>query len=226
MTKEEILKKFPFFQKAKPIFKDELLDLAMPASLTKGYFLFHEGDLCSQIALVGKGRIRVYKSAESGREITLYHVREGETCILSASCILSGMKYPAHAVAESEVTGIIFPAARFREWIATRESIRDFIFKTLATRMTHMMTLVEEITFNKMEQRLGDYLIRRFENEGRPLRVLNLTHEQIATDLGSARKVVSRLLKDFERQGVIQLARGKIVLQDESRMLGRRQAYL
>ncbi len=216
MDKSDILQKYCFYAHAPLAARQKFDRAATQVELNPGDFYFHEGDACTHVALVGNGSIRVYKAGESGREITLYHVRAGETCILTASCVLAGMSYPAAAVAESQTDAVIFPAPVFRDWVASMATVRDFVFQTLATRMADLMALVEEITFNKMDKRLAEYLCQRFENEGRPITVLHVTHEQIATELGSAREVVSRLLKEFERLGAIEVARGRIRLRNEA----------
>jgi CRP/FNR family transcriptional regulator len=214
MDKIEILNKYPFYCEAGRAIQKEFEDVAVCASLNSGDFYFHEGDICSQIALIGKGSIRVYKSGETGREITLYHVRSGEACILTASCVLAEEPYPATAEIEYQVKAVVFPAAIFRDWISRIGPVRDFVFKTLAKRVAGVMALVEEITFNKMDHRLAEFLLHRFSNKCRPNNVLELTHEQIAAELGSAREVISRLLKEFERLGAINLTRGRIHLID------------
>jgi len=218
MEKADILNKFSFYHDAPDAFRRDLLKTAMKASLPQGAFYFHEGDVCSQIALVGKGDIRVYKSTETGREITLYHVREGETCILTASCVLAQVHYPATAKVEQETEAAVFPSDRFRNWVAKRDEVRDFVFGTIAARVAEIMALVEEISFRKMDQRLAEFLLRSFENDGLPRTMLQLTNEQIAIELGSAREVISRLLKEFERVGAVELARGRIRLLSETRL--------
>lgn len=214
MDKVDILARYHFYTDASSAAQQEFEDAAMLAQLQAGDRYFHEGDSCNQIALLGKGSVRVYKTGESGREITLYHVRAGETCILTASCVLAHLNYPASAVAEEDTEAVVFPAGIFRTWVAVDERVRQFVFETLATRMASVLSLVEEITFNKMDRRLAEYLKTKFCNEGRPVRVIQATHEHIAGELGSAREVISRLLKEFEREGAIELARGRILLRD------------
>ncbi len=211
-----ILDLFSFFRNAPDDLKKEIVCHAEWAEMPQGAFYFHEGEACTRIGLVGEGDIRVYKAGESGREITLYHVRRGETCILTASCILADVSYPATACVEKTTQAIVFPAHVFRRWVAGREIVREFVFDALARRMADVMSLIDEISFRKMDARLADFLLARFAGEGRPVKVLHLTHEQIAVELGSAREVVSRLLKEFERQQAIKLARGRVYLNDEA----------
>ena len=149
----------------------------------------------------------MFKIGETGREITLYEIGPGETCILNASCILSGSTYPAHAVAASEVTVLIVPANEFRGMVKDHEEMRDFVFTMLSRRLAAVMELVEEITFGSLDKRLMEYLAEKAQNN-----VLETTHQRIANDLGTSREVVSRLLKDFERKKLLNLSRNSITL--------------
>ncbi len=213
-TKLEILGLFPFFSNLSDSFQRKLIKHAEVASLPIGASYFEEGHSCSQIALVGKGDIRVFKRGESGREITLYHVERGETCILTASCVLAQSPYPATAVVDREAQAIIFPADLFRDWVAQNEVIRQFVFSSLANRMEGVLSLIEELTFRKLDQRLMQFLQDKTKATSQK-QSIKMTHEEIAVELGSAREVISRILKDFERRGIIQQNRGAIVLQDQ-----------
>ena len=216
MDKIDILNKFRFYHEAASSSQSEFERAASVVSLPIGAFVFHEGDVCRQIALIGDGRIRVFKVSEKGREINLYHVQARETCILSASCLLAGVGYPATAQVELPTQALVFPGEFFRDWVNTKDEVRHFVFETVATRMASMMTLIEEVAFGKMDYRLAEFLVHNFANEGRPTTVLYRTHEQIAAELGSAREVMSRLLKEFERVGAIELARGRLHLRNEN----------
>jgi len=205
----EILKLFPFFEKLSDSFQQKLIQAAEFVSLPIGAHYFEEGNSCGGIALVGSGDIRVFKRAETGREITLYHVEGGATCILTASCILAQSKYPATAVVDSPTTAVSFPADLFRDWVAQNEVIRQFVFYTLASRMEGVMTLIEELTFRKLDERLLAFLKGKLI-QNRATKKIKMTHEEIAIELGSAREVISRLLKDFERRGLLKQSRGII----------------
>lgn len=216
MDKIDILNKFRFYHEAASSSQSEFERAASVVSLPIGAFVFHEGDVCRQIALIGDGRVRVFKASETGREINLYHVHTGETCMLSASCLLAGVNYPATAQVEQPIHAVVFPGNVFHNWIGAKDEVRHFIFEAVAMRMTGMMTLVEEIAFGKLHRRLAEFLMHNFFNAGRPLTVLHQTHEQIAAEIGSAREVMSRLLKEFERLGAIELARGRMYLRNEN----------
>lgn len=220
MDKSQALEKLDFYRNAGNSLQKQFREAAIVAALASGDFYFHEGDACSNIAIVISGRIRVYKIGESGRSITLYHVGPGETCILTTFGLLSQNDYQATAQAEEPTTAIVFPAGIFRDWMNEHAAIRTFVFATMSDRVTAMMALIEEITFKKLDQRLVEFIIAGVDHGENSLRI---THEEIAGQIGTAREVVSRVLKDFERQGALALQRGKIVIKNMAilRKLGR-----
>ena len=181
------------------------------ASLEPGHNICHQGDSCSQLALVTAGSARVFKLAESGREITLYRVEPGECCILTASCMLSGRVFPANATVEQALDAVLIPQPRVLEWMTVSETWRHYLWGLLAERLGDVISLVEEIAFRRMDERLGGYLASHARDRGS---VLLATHQQIAADLGTSREVVSRMLKDFESRGLLKLSRGRIELGD------------
>ncbi len=209
----EILLGFPFYRELSTSFQEKLLKESEYATLPRGTYYFEEGHHCSRIALVGKGDIRVFKRGENGREITLYHVGRGQTCILTASCMLSQSAYPASAIVENDAGAVLFPANMFRDWMSQNDIIQRFIFSSMANRMEGVLSLIEEITFGKLNERLMKFLkAKSLEDPGH--QSINMTHEDIAIELGSAREVISRILKDFERKGLIKQSRSKILLCD------------
>ena len=214
MDKITILEQFNFYHQASPAGQRQLAEAASYAALPKGACFYHEGDEVAQFALVGEGSIRVFKIGETGREITLYHVQERQTCLVNMLCVFLGQPAMATAVIEAPVEAVVIPAAAFRDWVKASDSIRRFIFESMAQRMVEVMTVVEEVAFRRMDTRLAAALLGRFQHQGQP-RVVSATHEEIAAELGTAREVVSRLLKELERQGALQLERGRIELRDE-----------
>lgn len=213
--KREVLGKIPFFNNAPPDLQRALLNEAAVVHLDAGDYFLREGDLCGQFAILASGRLRVFKLGETGHEITLYHVSSGEVCPLNVACILSDRSVPAMARAEEDSEAIVVPSARFRQWIAEHEALRTFVFEMFSTRLVEVMSLVEEVSFRRMDQRLARCLEGYFSKSGGAAGgSIGMTHAEIAADLGTAREVVSRLLKEFERLGAISLARGRITLRD------------
>jgi CRP/FNR family transcriptional regulator len=214
MDKIEILEKLGFYSLSPPRFRTEIENACTQVNLEEGKVLFLEGDGCQQVGFVGEGSIRVSKIGETGREITLYHVNPGEGCVLNISCAFSDTGYPAMASIEKPTQMVVFPATLFRDWMSKPE-IRSFVFELFSRRLSQVITLVEEIVFRKMDQRLAEFLIQKFENKGKPRRVVKMTQEQIAAEMGTAREVVNRLLKEFERVEAIESGRGRIRLLNE-----------
>jgi CRP/FNR family transcriptional regulator len=172
-------------------------------------FVKLEGEQCQDFVLMLSGEKRIFKMGDSAREITLYEIGSGDICVLNASCILSNTRLPANASTMCETEILLLPAQHFLDMIAKYEEMRAFVHFHINAGFASIMTLISEVTFGKMDKRLTDYLIEKSENAK-----LRKTHQQIANDLGTSREVVSRLLKDFERQGMIILSRNSIKLKN------------
>jgi CRP/FNR family transcriptional regulator len=194
----------------------ELAAAAVAASLPRGQSICREGDTCHQLALLTSGSARIFKTAESGREITLYRVEPGECCILTASCMLSDRAFPANAVVEGHLEAVVIPEPQVLQWMASSPSWRQFMWSLLAERLADVIGLVEEIAFRRMDERLREYLAEHARDKGP---VLHATHSQVAADLGTSREVVSRMLKDLELRGLLRLSRGRIELGDPEALL-------
>lgn len=205
-TIEEFCAAFPKFRGEAELVGN-LLAQSRRQRFPAGMPLYWEGDTCSGIAFLFSGGVRVYKCGESGREITLYEIGPGETCILNASCILGNNSYPAHAVTVAAGEMLLVPAAVFSHLLARHEALRAFVFAILSERLTEVMQLVNEVAFGRMDERLLDYLLEK-SSDG----VLCATHQRIANDLGSSREVISRLLKDLEKRGRVSLSRNEVKL--------------
>jgi len=205
-VRPRLLEHFPAIRRGTAELVEGILAAASLARVPRGTVIYRKGDPCRAIGLFLAGEVRVY--AESGgREITLYEILPGETCILNASCILSRRSYPANAVAVEDVEALMLPAEAFRALMLAHEAMRDFLFGLFSDRLTLVLELVQEVAFGRLESRLGEYLVARAEND-----LLRATHQAIANDLGTSREVISRILKDLERAGLISLSRSEIRL--------------
>lgn len=213
-NKRKILTRIPFFNVAPHELQAALVAEGTVVHLDAGSYFLREGDACAQFAIVISGKMRVFKLGASGQEITLYHVGPGEVCPLNVSCILSDRPVPAMAMIEEDVEAVVVPAATFRRWIAEYEPLRSFVFQVFSSRLSEVMSLVEEVAFRRMDQRLARRLEELFLRDGGYQASVEITHAEIAADLGTAREVISRLLKEFERIGTITLSRGRIDLRD------------
>jgi CRP/FNR family transcriptional regulator len=212
MDKLDTLNRFAFYRQVPAAFQASIAAAAQPMAISAGADLFRQGDECTELAFVGKGSVRIFKTGEMGREITLYHVEEGQACLVNMLSVLVGK--PAIATARSEVRteGVVIAGSAVREWVKASDLIRAYVIETMAERLIAFMTLFEEVAFGKMDARLAAFLLHRFESTPS----VAATHEEIAAELGTAREVVSRLLKDFAGAGAIEVGRGRIELRDEA----------
>jgi CRP/FNR family transcriptional regulator len=183
-----------------------LRDEAKVASIPAGTVIFHGGDLSRAYLLVLDGQVRVQKVAETGREIVLYRVEPGQSCVLTTACLLSDIPYGAEGVAETDIKAVALPAGIFHRLMAASEQFRKFVFAAYSTRISELLCLIEEVAFGRIDKRLAGFLLERADDAG----VLKATHQDIATELGSAREVISRQLKEFERKGWVELSRGSL----------------
>jgi CRP/FNR family transcriptional regulator len=199
----------------------ELLYEALHVQLNKGEYICHEGSDCTHLALLLKGTARIYKLAETGREITLYRIEAGQSCILTASCIQSDHPFPAFAICEENIEAILIPSHCLQKWLAESTVWRRYIFGLVSQRMTSVISLVEEVAFRKLDQRIARLLIQ-YQHKSTSL-AIHVTHHEIALELGTSREVVSRILIEFQSTGLVQLTRGSIVvlnMEELSRRVG------
>lgn len=176
---------------------------------SRGEFIALEGDRCHFFHLVVSGSLRIYKGDEYGREITLYKVKPGESCILSAFCILNGGEFPANAMAEETTQVIEIPAIVFRDWLNRHEFWREYIFSRFSVHLSNIISRIESLVFRRMDERIAQFLVHSASGASNRVK---LTHSDIARELGTAREVVSRILKNFEKARLIRLSRGNITI--------------
>ena len=184
---------------------------AQPLRLPAGKTLFDVGFACPAYLILSSGSLRVIKPAPSGREILLYRVRPGESCILTVACLLSNAAYSARGIAETDLTGLTLPRALFRQLLDEWSPFREFVFAFFADRIAELMQLIAEVAFRALDERVASALLARCD-------AVITTHQQLADEVGSVREVVSRILKEFESQGLVRLERGRICILDRDRL--------
>ena len=209
---KQLRETFGFLQECETKHYNEFLQTAFLAHLKKGQPICSQGSGCEHLALILNGSARVYKLGENGREITLYRIGTGKSCILTASCIVSHNPFPAYAICEEDLDVVLIPAGALHRWIAESSAWRDYVFGLVAQRMADIISLVEEVVFSRVDRRIASYLLKRHLANNQP--IIQATHQEIASDLGTSREVVSRILKDFEVKNLIKVSRGSIELLD------------
>ena len=201
-TTKSLLTLFPFLQDV-PTPTD---DLAL-VKLSAGICAFTDGGESTSIPLLIKSSIKILKTAESGREILLYRIKPGETCIIMLSSALGNIPYPATAIVEQDVEALMIPNELYQYWLQHIPAVQTFTYQSLAQRLGTVMALIEEITFKRIDIRLIRFLL---EHTSERQSILYETHEEVASELGTAREVISRLLKNMESDHLLILSRGKI----------------
>lgn len=183
---------------------------AQALSVSRDRRIFRPGDTPAYYLLALSGSVRVQKTSESGREIVLYRVHAGQSCVLTTACLIGQDAYEAEAIAETDVEAIGIPRATFEALVAADETFRRFVFAGFSTRVTDLLRLIDEVVFERVDTRLAHKLIDLSDDQG----LVSKTQAQLASELGSAREVVSRQLQEFQRRGWILLARGTINICD------------
>lgn len=203
----QLLQGFPFFAELPAARLEALLAEAQLLRAPAGGVLFDAKQPCRGFPLVLSGSVRVFKAGPNGREILLYRVEPGQSCILSGGCLLGHSDYTAAGVAETEVELLSLPPAMFHELMLQFEPFRRYVFGSYGERLSEVMELVEEVAFRRLDARLAQALIRRGP-------VVEGTHQGLADELGSVREIVSRLLRSFEQRGWVRLERERVTVLD------------
>ncbi len=177
----------------------------------KGARIFGPGQRPAHFLFVLDGTIRVQQISEGGREIILYRIAGGESCVLTTACLLGSEDYRAEAIAETAIEAAAIPRATFDELIAQSAPFRRFVFTAFGARIADLCRVIEEVAFSRLDIRLAQKLLDLSDEQD----AVTATHQQLATELGSAREVISRQLHEFQRRGWIKSGRGVVTITSE-----------
>lgn len=178
--------------------------------MPRGAEVFAPGQNADALLILLSGTLRVEQLAQSGREIVLYRVHGGESCILTAACLLAEVSYAATGIAETDLDLLSVPRAAFDDLMARSPEFRGVIFQAYSRRITDLMQVVEEVAFRRIDIRLAERLTDLADDSVRVV----ATQQRIANELGTAREVVSRQLGEFQRRGWVEIGRGSVRLLD------------
>ena len=209
MEKERVVGVFPFIGEMAERPQARLFASARIQRLEDGMVLAREGAECGYLPFILSGTLRVYKIGEQGKELTLYRVERGESCILTATCILNRGDFPAIAVAEGPTEVWLVPASFFVTYVDEYPEWRRYLFALYSQRLEVVLSLVEEVAFHHVDVRIAAFLV-----EHAATGTLQTTHQQLASEVGTSREVASRILKDFESEGLLLISRGMIRILD------------
>ena len=204
---------FPFWTDLSEKDKEYICDNSVALTYTKGSNI-HNGNECSGIILVRSGSLRVYIMSDEGKDITLYRLHEGDICMLSASCVLKTVTFDVFVDAEENSECYVLSGGAFENISEKIPNIKIFALETAVSRFSDVMWVMQQILFISMDKRLAIFLLDESVRIGSDF--IELTHEQIARYIGSAREVVSRMLKYFASENIVEISRKGVKLLDKS----------
>ena len=203
---ENWMERFPMLQNIDPVAREILTASSRVDIKPAGSVIFSEGQPCRFFVLVLQGSSRVHKKSEDGNDVVLYRIKAGEACGLSMSSILTGSPCQANASAETDTIIVSIPHSNFKRAMAVCDQFCQMVLESLEHNVSQIVSLVGDSIYHRLDKRLDYRLLAMHDEQG----VIYATHDDIASELGSAREVISRQLKEFERQGYIRLYRGRI----------------
>jgi CRP/FNR family transcriptional regulator len=191
--------------------RDRLLSAARIIRFAKGSQVFGPENIPDSLLFLSEGTIRVSQTSEGGRDIVLYRVDAGESCVLTTACMLAEEAYNAEGLAETDVTAIVLPKPAFDRLVAEEPEFRNFVFAAYSRRLIDLLRVVDDVAFGRIDVRLAHRILALAGKQNE----ISATHQQLASELGTAREVISRVLQDFQKRGMIEQSRGRIALQDK-----------
>ncbi|MBN8196790.1 Crp/Fnr family transcriptional regulator [Thalassospira povalilytica] len=214
MSHADWIMQFPGLSRLSTELRQYLTDNSRVIDIPVDTVIFGPGKPPEQLLLLLSGTVRVQKTSETGREIVLYRVHAGESCVLTTACLMAYEDYSAEGIAETGLQAVAIPRDVFDRMVADSPEFRQFVFMAYSRRMTDLFAVVEEIAFRRLDIRLAQKLIELSSEQ----QIIQTTHQKLAGELGTAREVISRQLAEFQRRGWIEQARGVIHILDRDQI--------
>ena len=206
------IKQFPGLSRLEPAVQDVLTRKSTVVAIPEGTVIFGPGKSPENLLLLLHGRVRVQQVSEAGREIVLYRVEAGQSCVLTTACLLAHQDYSAEGIAETDVRAVAIPRTVFDDLVSQSIAFRNFIFSAYSRRITDLFRVIEDIAFQRVDIRLAQRLLKLARGAER----VKATHQQLSVEIGTAREVISRQLGEFQRRGLIGQSRGVVDLVDRT----------
>ena len=213
---DELKKILPFWSSLEQTHQDLIARGVMKQTHEKGTIIHRTEDGCKGLMTILSGQLRIYILSEEGREVTLYRVRRGEVCVLSASCLMDAITFDIFIEAMEETEVAVIPSTVLHEVMAQDPRVELFLYKTAAEKFSDVMWTMQQILFLRIDQRAAQFLWDEMQEKGTA--VLYLTHDEIARYIGSAREVVTKVMKYLSQEGVVELSRGKVRILDKEKL--------
>ena len=212
----EIRAFFPIWEQFSPAQQEKLSGSAVSRRVSKGTVL-HNGSMdCTGLLLVKSGQLRAYILSDEGREITLYRLFDRDICLFSASCMMRSIQFEVTIEAEKDTALWLIPTEVYQSVMQESAPAANFTSEIMASRFSEVMWLMEQILWKSFDKRLAEFLLAESALEGNGR--LQITHEQIARHLGTAREVVTRMLRYFQSEGLVKLSRGTVEITDADKL--------
>lgn len=207
---------FPFWNRLTKQQRERMMQGAFRRSITKGTMI-HDGSAdCLGLLMVISGQLRAFLLSEEGREITIYRLFERDICLFSASCMMQSIQFEISIEAEKDTEVWIIPADRYKSLMEESAVIANYTNQVMAGRFSEVMWLFEQIMWKSFDKRLAAFLIEEMAVE--ETNCLKITHEKIGNHMGTAREVVTRMLRYFQSEGIVKLMRGTVEITDPERL--------
>lgn len=195
---------FDFFSRLKKSSQEELLASSTFIKVPKGTELYRQGDICADILFLTEGRVRVSRHHENGQSVLLYYFEQGEQCNVNFTSSYNSAPAVGTAIAETDLAGFDIPVDVIAKLFVEDKEFQRYVFDQYVKRLDHMATQIEDIRFSSLDTRILNWL------QSQPEKTINITHEELGERVGTSREVVSRILKGFEKNGILSLSRGHI----------------
>ncbi len=202
----------PIWDKLNKQQQEKLSNAATEHIYHKGDVIHRGDDVCTGLIFVISGQLRAFTISEDGRELTIYRLFEQDICLLSASCMMVSIQFDITIAAEKDSTLLIIPSEVYKKIMDESAPVANYTNELMASRLSEVMWLIEQIMWKSFDKRLADFLINETTIEGS--NTLHITHETIGSHLGNPREVVTRMLKHFQNEGFVKLSRGVIEITD------------
>ena len=207
---------FPIWDKLTPAQQERLKNAVIPFEGKKGIIL-HNGDIdCIGLLLIRSGQLRVFVLSDEGREISLYRLFDMDICLFSASCVMPDIQFNIVVEAEKDTQMWIIPPCLYKELMQESAAVANYSNQLISSRFSEVMWLMEQIMWKSFDKRLAGFLLEECALESSE--VLKITHEKIANHMGTAREVVTRMLRYFQSEGMVKLTRGTIEITDSKKL--------
>ena len=205
-------KYFPVWNKLTPSQQEKLREVSHPLQVTAGTVV-HNGSMdCLGLLLIRSGQLRVYTLSSEGREITLYRLFDHDICLFSASCVMPSVQFEVIVEAEKDSDLWVIPSCLFKNFMEDSAPVANYANQLISSRFSEVMWLMEQIMWRSFDKRLAAFLLE--ESSLEDTTELKITHEKIANHMGTAREVVTRMLRYFQSEGLVKLTRGTVELTD------------